>query len=133
MKIGEAFPSNYIKAHDLQGADVPVVISHVQTEDVGGEQLPVIYFDNKTKGLVLNKTNATTIVEILGTDETTQWSGKRIVLFPTQTDYQGRQVSCIRVRMMRTQTTMTPAGGEVHQEEQQAPIKEPAPDDDIPF
>ena len=97
MKIGSAFPSSYLKADDLNGHRVTVVIDSVEMESLGEDQRPVAYFQGKQKGLVLNKTNSNMITEIAGTDETDDWHGVKIVLYSTKTDFQGKRVPCIRV------------------------------------
>jgi len=102
VDINNAFPSAYIKADDLQGRDCQVTISHVRSEDIGsGEHKLVVFFLGKERGLVLNKTNANTIATVTGATDTDMWCNKSIILFPTQTDFQGRQVPCIRVRLTR--------------------------------
>lgn len=123
MDINAAFPSTYLKAADLQGRNVPVIIEYVEMEDIGGDHKPVIHFKGKERGLVLNKTNASTIAQMHGSD-TDGWAGKSITLFASQTDFQGRSVPCIRVRL--------------HQQ-QPKPVSDnmtnpnPTPADDIPF
>ena len=97
MNINAAFPSNFLKAADLQGRRVSASISHVKMEDIGDDHKPVVYFNGKEKGLVLNKTNANMITEIAKSDETDQWRGVSIVLYPTKTDFQGKRVDAIRV------------------------------------
>ena len=97
MNIQGAFPSSYLKAADLQGRRVQVQIQDVRMEDIGGEHKPVLRFIGKDRGIVLNKTNANMIAEIAGTDETDEWQGVTIVLFPSKTDFQGKRVDCIRV------------------------------------
>lgn len=98
MRISGAYPSNYLKATDLQGRNVTVSIERVVMEDIArGEQKPVLYFAGKEKGIVLNKTNANTIADAYG-DETDQWAGKSLVLFEALVDYQGRSVPAIRMR-----------------------------------
>lgn len=98
MRIGAAFPSDYLKAADLQGRPAPVTISHVSMENVGGsDHKPVLYFHGKQRGLVLNKTNANIIASVHG-EETDSWAGKRIELYPTQVEFQGKMVEAIRVR-----------------------------------
>jgi hypothetical protein len=118
MRISGAFPSPYLKAADLQGQHVPVKISRVETREIGDEVKPVVYFERKEKGLVLNKTNANTIAVAYG-DETEGWEGKEIVLFEAEVEYQGRRMPGIRcfVPLRRPQT----------------PPAEVGPDDDIPF
>lgn len=120
MRISSAFPSNYLKAADLQGKSVKVSIDRVELEDIGGDYKPVLYFTGKDKGMVLNKTNSNNIATAYG-DETDAWSGKEIVLFEAMVDFQGRTVPAIRVKL--------PSG--------KAAPKQPEPeidmDDEIPF
>ena len=132
MKIGEAFPGQYLKAADLQGKRVSVVIERVDLEDIGGDQKPVLHFRGKTRGVVLNKTNANAIWAINGSDDTDEWPGTSIVLFPSKTDFQGKRVDCIRVDPPdQPQSKARPAS-------KVAPMynAEPLPDDDdstVPF
>lgn len=97
MNISGAFPSTYLKAADLQGRRVTVTIDKVVMEDIGGEHKPVLKFQGKDRGIVLNKTNANMIAEITGSTETDDWKGAKITLYPTKTDFQGSRVDCIRV------------------------------------
>lgn len=116
MNIDQAFPTKFIAAHDLQGADVRVVVSHVIVEEVGqGDAKPIVYFQGKTKGLVLNKTNAHRIAEMYGV-ETDRWVGNPITLYPSETDFQGKTVPCIRIRLITATAT-----------EIQAPLPSQAP------
>ena len=102
MKIGNAFPSKYIKAGDLAGKAHTLVIAKVQIEDVGGqgneEDKPVLYFAGRTKGCVLNRTNAMAIANRYG-DDTDTWTDKEVIVFPDQTMFQGKMVDCIRMRI----------------------------------
>lgn len=97
MDINAAFPSNWLKAADLQGRDIQVTIKEVVSEDIGDGHKPVVYFTRGSKGLVLNKTNALTIAEVYGND-TDKWMGAVITVYPDKTQFQGRRVDCIRVR-----------------------------------
>jgi hypothetical protein len=101
VKINSAFPSKYLKESDLGGREVPCVIDRVTIEDVGGpsdpEEKPVMYFVNKAKGMVLNKTNSMYIASKYG-DETDDWKGKAIIIHPDSTMFQGKMVPCLRVR-----------------------------------
>lgn len=58
--ISTAFSSKYVKVADLKGKQVKAVVSHVTMETFGNDELPVLYFNGKEKGIVLNKTNAKT-------------------------------------------------------------------------
>ncbi len=99
MNIDTAFPSKYVRADDLNNRDIRLTITSINQEDVenDGSTKPVLYFNGTAKGLVLNKTNAHTIADMLGT-ETDNWLGHSITLFPTKTDFGGKRVDCIRVR-----------------------------------
>ena len=97
MDIDAAFPSTYLKAADLQGKQVTVVMERIEMQDVGDDHKPVLYFQGKEKGLVLNKTNANNIKDAYG-NETSGWFGKQLIIFPTKVDFSGRRVDAIRVR-----------------------------------
>ena len=97
MNIKDAFPGSYLKAADLGGKRIGVTIDRVELENIGSDNKPVLYFQGKDKGLVLNKTNSNMISEIIGSDETDEWSGHRVALYSTKVDYQGKRVDAIRV------------------------------------
>ena len=97
--VSDAFPSNYLKAADLQNRTVKLKIDKVIFEEVGQEKdkKPVVYFTDVKKGLVLNKTNATTIGSVHG-QELEGWTGKEIELFEQTVPFQGQNVAAIRCR-----------------------------------
>lgn len=123
MNINQAFPSKYLKASDLNDASVTVKISDVKIEQVGQNKdtKPVAYFHGKTKGLVLNKTNSRKIAAIAGSPETEDWVDTEIVIYPTETEFGGESVECIRVK--------APKGS--RQVERDAPP--PSDDDNVGF
>lgn len=126
MNINEAFPSNYIKASDLQGGSPTVTMSHVTTEKMGDDHKLVLYFQGKEKGFVLNKTNANNIASLYG-EETDDWHGKKVTLVVAWVDFQGKSVEAIRVRPPA-------AGSGKAAPKQEAPAREMADmDDEIPF
>jgi hypothetical protein len=98
--INDAFPSNYLKASDLGGGQPIVTIDRVEFEAVGREKemKPIVYFVGKDKGIVLNKTNARNIANLVGSSETDEWSGFRIKLFATNVEFQGETVEAIRIK-----------------------------------
>lgn len=132
MKIGTAFPGNYLKAADLQGRRVQVVIERVEMEDIGGDTKPIVHFRGKDRGLVLNRTNANSIQMIAGSDETNDWEGVSITLFPSKTDFQGKRVDCLRV----DPPDRAPAG-KTRPQRLREPEPEATPEDDgsdsVPF
>ena len=98
MNTNEMFPSNFIKASDLQGQARRLIMDRVESEEVGEDFKPILYFRGAKKGLVMNKTNANLIAAAYG-PETDGWIGKEIELFPTQTEFKGQTVDCLRVRL----------------------------------
>jgi len=97
MLISQAFPSEYLRAADLQGRNIRVTISHVEMRDVGDDNKPVLFFQGKEKGVVMNKTNSNNISAAYG-DDTDGWGGKEVVLYEAMVDFQGRSVAAIRIR-----------------------------------
>ena len=99
MNINSLFPSNFLKADDLEGKARQVVITVVTPEELGsGESKPVARFEGLDQGLVLNKTNSMVLASALGT-ETDLWVGKMIELYPDKVNFQGQVKDCIRVRV----------------------------------
>lgn len=124
--INDAFPSKYIKASDLKGRALAVTIEHVTEEKIGNDSKAVVYFQHKEKGLVLNKTNATRIAELVGSGMFSDWHGAQIAIFPTTTDYQGKTVDCIRIRAVPP--NQRPAAAPKPE-----PHDDPITDDEVPF
>ena len=108
MRISAAFPSEYLKAADLQGHNALVVIERVEMRDVGDDTKPVVFFQGKTKGVVLNKTNAGNIAILYG-DDTDEWIGKEVVLYTDIVDFQGKPTEAIRVRSPKKVAAMEEA------------------------
>ena len=135
--INDSFPSNYLKASDLQGRQVVVTMDRVEFEPVGRdkEMKAVLYFVGKQKGVVLNKTNAKKITEIAGSALTEEWQGVAVVLYPTETEFAGETVDCIRIKAvqkakMQRMTPLAPPPPPVESNHQQP---DEFGDDPIPF
>ena len=101
MNISDVFDSRFVRAADLKGTDSTVTISRVVMESLGhgpdADSKPVVYFTDRKKALVLNRTNSAAIAKLYGS-ETEDWVGKSITLYPTETSFRGQQVPCVRVR-----------------------------------
>lgn len=132
MKISSAFPSKFLKAADLQDQNVNVTMSHVDMEDVGDtDKKPVLYFNGKDKGCVLNKTNSKVITQAYG-DDTETWRGKPLILYPAMVDFRGDMVEAIRCRVpkqpMPSGLQQSPTPAAAHHTE-----IDPPPHEDVPF
>jgi len=128
MNINDSFPSSYLKASDLGKNEPVVTIDRVEHEPVGRERemKAVLYFAGKDKGIVLNKTNAKKISDLIGSTETDEWKGFRIRLFATTTEFGGETVECIRVKAAGT-------NGKPQAAAPPPPKPVELTDDDIPF
>lgn len=99
MNIDDIYPSRYLKANKLNGHTVCVRIKECKIEEVGQEceRKAVLYFENNTQALILNKSNLIAVAEALGTKETEQWRGGRVKLYTATKPYRGKEVPCICV------------------------------------
>lgn len=99
MKILSCFPSKYLKAADLGDRKITAVMDYVALEDIGEpDPKPILYFKNCPKGMVLNKTNAKTILAAYG-DETDRWRDKTILMFAAMVEFKGDSVEALRVKV----------------------------------
>jgi hypothetical protein len=130
MRKHDIFPSKYLSAVDLHGKPHVLEIASAPLETLnnnGTEQRKiVVYFKNAKKRLPLNLTNFDAISVIAGTDETDDWPGTRIEVYPTTTEMKGETRPCIRIR--------APSAPELQLAPKAKPKQpEPSLDDEIPF
>jgi hypothetical protein len=101
VHINSAFPSKYLKADDAD-EDLIVTVKKVTIETLGqgpkAEEKLVVYFDEQSKGMVLNKTNAKMIARIAKSEDTDDWKGVKIRIIATEVEFQGDMVMSLRVR-----------------------------------
>jgi hypothetical protein len=98
VKVNDLFRSKKsLAAADLGGKAVRVTIESVEVQKFDEGEKPVLHFVGKDKTMVLNKTNALRIIEAVGDDESDNWVGWSIVLYPTKVDYAGKRVDAIRI------------------------------------
>lgn len=102
MRRNDVFKSKWLKADDLIGRSRVLEIEAAPLEtlkNASGEQQQkvVLYFVGEQKRLPLNMTNWDLVADICG-DDTDDWPGHKIELYPTTTQMGGKTVACIRVR-----------------------------------
>ena len=86
----------------------------------------MLHFRGKQKGFVVNATNYDVIADAYG-DETDDWAGQPIELYPTRVHFKGQLTDAIRVRIPQAKPAPKPAP---------TPTSKPAPeafDDEIPW
>lgn len=114
MKISEIFPRKYATGEDLKGQPYTLTVRTVQMEEMHpqpgapAEEKPVIYFAGTQKGIILSPTLARQIQAILG-DETNEWTGKRITLYPQPMTVAGKARIAIRARPAANGPSQPPA------------------------
>jgi hypothetical protein len=101
MKVGK-FLSSYLRAADVT-QPVTITVERVVEETVGrpgkSERKLVLHYRGGTKVVVLSKTMLGQLVEILKSDDTDDWAGKRVVMFQDpDVDFEGKRVGGIRFR-----------------------------------
>jgi hypothetical protein len=136
----EMFPSRFLRADDLGGKPQTVVIMSAGTETLkspkgGEERKTVLYFRGKRKTLPLNKTNWRSVADICG-DNSDDWAGQTIEIFPTVTDLRGETVPCVRIRAPGTEAKKTAKAPSTGKAKAKPPSDDdPADDmdDEIPF
>jgi len=100
MKISEMYAVGFLSSSDLPEPRV-LTISGVKIETLPGKSpSPVVDFEDETRRLILNKTNAQTCGCLLG-DETDDWCGQQVELFVTPTTFDGVETLGIRIRRPR--------------------------------
>jgi hypothetical protein len=97
MKASEFFPSNYLNAesaHELNGKTLKIY--EVKSETIRDDQKMIIEFESVEKTLVVNKTNATTLIKEWG-DETNNWIGKSVMLEIVKVMFKGERTDSIMI------------------------------------
>ena len=96
------FDYRFLSGEELDDKEITVKISKITTEEAFNgkekENVPVLHFEGKDKGVVLNKTNAKVISQVLGSPFIEEWIGKEITLYATEVQAFGQTVPAIRVK-----------------------------------
>lgn len=103
MNINDLFPRKYATGLDLGGRSVIVTIAGIKRESmtpapgIAPADKYVLYFRETPRGVVLSRILAGQIAAALG-DETEQWPGKRITLYPEVIQVAGMSRTVIRAK-----------------------------------
>lgn len=131
-RLADAFPSKYLAASDLEDGDVTgtILSAEIETLGQGAEKSQKIIMNLKglKKPFVCNKTNATTISKVLGSDDTDDWIGQRITLGVSEVQFGNDIMPAIRVRLKKPASAQAAQRPPVQAEPETATA-----DDDIPF
>src|SRR3990167_2182059 len=115
MKASQMVESKFLKKEDLNaetGNLVTVVRFDQQNVGMneGDDELKwIIYFKEFPKGMVLNSTNIQLATKALGSDETDEWIGRKLVIYvDDNVSFGGKLVGGIRIRRPRNQPQPDP-------------------------
>ena len=117
----------HLKAADLQGREVDAVIQTAGVEKLGDDTKLVLGFVGKAKGMALNKGNLGILTENFGSN-TDRWLGQTVTLYAVMTEYQGKPVQGLRLKVPVAAPQPVPQAAPVN-----FPAEGPTFDDDIPF
>jgi len=146
MKVSELKQSAYLKKDDV-GNGVLVTIRSCDQQNVAlpsekADMRWALHFDEFEKPLILNPTNGALIQGILGSEDSDDWIGHKVVLFTDHSImYAGRMVGGIRVRAPRNQPAAAakpapaaprPAAAAPKPAPRPTPVPEPEPVDPGP-
>jgi len=104
MKLNSMFPRKFATGEDLNGQAVTVTVKRLSIEKLSPrpgqppEDRFILYFTETVKGVILSRTLADQIASILQSDETDQWEGKKITLYPLPLTVAGKSRIAIRAR-----------------------------------
>jgi len=103
MKLSEMFPRRWMVGADLGGKEYTLKIDRVAQEQIqvqGGKKEPryVLYFKGAKKGLILNRTIGEQIAGVVSSEETDDWRGQAVTIYPVEMRVAGEQRVGIRVR-----------------------------------
>lgn len=125
MKSGSMIESKFLKKEDLNyDTGNLVTVSKIDHQNVGlsdGEEdlKWCMHFKEFQKPMVLNSTNIQLATKALGTDETDDWIGKKLVIYvDDNVSFGGKLVGGIRIRRPRGQAQ--PQARQPEPEQQQA-------------
>ena len=138
--INQMMPSKYLKKEDVP-LPALVTIRDFTHENVAQQGQPeekkwIMHFEEFENGMVMNSTNLQLAAQALGSDETEDWIGRKIVIFnDPNVSFGGKLTGGIRLRAQRVrQAAPVAARPQFTQPRRPAPppIDEPPPFDDIP-
>jgi hypothetical protein len=106
--------SKYFRAGDFTKELVGTIRSVDRTEfkndDGSAAAKPVLHFQDLPQALVLNKTNFTALSLMFGED-TDDWAGEKVALYPSRVDFKGKTMPTIKVRRPQEAAAATASGG----------------------
>jgi len=93
------FPSNFLKADDLDDGSMTLTITDIHPEKMqDGTSKPCVFFKEDKRALVLNVTNKNALQMITKSKSPQDAIGLRIMLVQVEAEYQGKPCKAMRIR-----------------------------------
>ena len=112
--ISQFMGGKYLKKEDVPSPAL-VTVARVTVENVARDDEPdekkcVVHFEELERGLVMNSTNLQIAARALGSDDTDDWPGGKLVIFTDENvSFGGRVVGGLRLRAPKGQAAAKPA------------------------
>lgn len=132
MNVNELKTSRFLKQTDVREGML-CTITGVSQENIAADGAEenlkwCLHIAENEKPLVLNPTNGAILSKILGSDESDDWIGKKVVLYADPNiSFGGKIVGGIRIRAPKTVARPSPVG-----KTKPAPVAAQTPVDDSP-
>lgn len=126
--INQMMPSKYLKKEDFPQPAL-VTIRAFTTANVAQQGQPeekkwIMHFEELENGLVMNSTNLQLAAAAIGSEETEDWVGHKVVLYnDPNVSFGGKLMGGIRIRQVKRKAPPAPP----------PPTSFEEMDDDIPF
>lgn len=115
-RIHEMIDSKFLKKEDA-GTGILVTIKGVEQRDVGSEAEPEkkwVLLLEAQKPLVLNSTNLALLEKALGSDDSDEWVGQKVVLFNDENvSFGGKLTGGVRIDVNRTKRYLEKTGARI--------------------
>jgi hypothetical protein len=121
VDLSDVFHTEHLRVADLKGREVKLKIAGFEKRDFDDGAKLVLLFHNTDRTFICNKTNANTIADMYGS-RVDNWVDKPITLMPSQTDFQGKSVQCIRVKATAPEQAPPPPPEPVRDEQGDIPF-----------
>jgi hypothetical protein len=138
MKRNEIFePGKYVKNHELGGEPRVRFIRYVGQEwlkdwKTGGQtKKGVLYFEDDDLGALILNAGHWDVLAVLYGEESDDWIGKPIELFPTEVEVDGKTYQVVRLRKPSNSEEAEAAESKQHQQ-QKKPLHDEL-SDEVPF
>ena len=101
FSILKEFPSRFLSGDEVEGKVVPLIIKDVKKEKAYSpktrqeEGVLVVYFEDKKKGIRLGKQRASELKEIIGSDDTDEWKGKKVAMYTEKKSINKKNVNVL--------------------------------------